>query len=568
MSARNWASIGIFSDPKDRYAPYYREALEHAGIGFTKVDVLSSNGLANTDVLLLCGYGKLQELQRRAVHDWIESGGIVVCSGSSWGLHAELGLDPESRHASRGVLEPADSDRLWPQGAAPTLFLGAPMHRSAGCRVAVRANVEFVGAGRFGLGKGRTFFVAPHIGQTVCQMQLGRGVEVDGIGPADGTAQLDDCILRAEDGSVLDFERDRMTTERCNIPFFGVPHADNVREIWIRAVVEALEAAGRPFPIFWHWPGSAEGAAMLTIDCTTFEMDRVTRLHRVLSMFGCDPAWLVGTPGFALDVYRAFKSWDHEVGMLFVTDDESGWHEERLKIQNIAVGRATSNPAVLASRPADGKWKGWTTFYDMAESAGTRISLAKGGRQPGTAGFLFGTCHPFFPLKRDGTPYLVLEQPYCAYLPGIETPDKSVDHLIEQCYLRSGCFHVGISLEAAEKPAALDALRRAIAMCKQRRMQFVKPQDLYKFERTRRGLRVFLHNNEFDTTMSVASDHAVERLTVMFVGAKNELSVRGRETAMRPVERYGAKMWACELNLEAKVQADIRLGDGGQEKAA
>jgi hypothetical protein len=442
------------------------------------------------------------------------------------------------------------------------------MHRASGCRVAATANREFVGASRFGVGKGRTFFVAPHVGQTICQMQLGRSVEVDGVGPSDGTAQLDDGSLRAEDGSVLDFDRDRMTTDRCSTPFFGIPHADNIRELWLRAVVEALEATGKAFPIVWQWPGSAEGAAMLSIDCTTFEMDRVSRLYRVLSMFGCDPAWLVGTPGFALDVYRAFKSWDHEVGMLFVTDDEAGWHEERVKIQNIAVGRATSTPAVLASRPVDGKWKGWTAFYDTAEGAGTRISLAKGGRQPGTSGFLFGTSHPFFPWKRDGTAYLVLEQPYCAYLPGLATPDKAVDHLIEQCHLRSGCFHVGISLEAMDQPAALDALRRAIAMCKQRRMPFLKPQELYKFERARRGLRLFLHNNEFETTMSVASDHAVERLTVLFVGAQNELTVRGRETAMRPVERFGSKMWACELNLEAKVQVDLRLGSGAADKVA
>ncbi|MFY9233106.1 MAG: hypothetical protein WAO58_01460 [Fimbriimonadaceae bacterium] len=567
MNGFKWARIVLLQAEDDPYAPYYLEALDHAGLRYETIDKGELADLSRLDVLVLAGYGHLDEARQEAVGAWVRQGGQLICSGSAWSLSPLLGLKEPLSHCSNEVISPSRQDRAWPDGCDHVRFFGGTVGAPAGAEPSASTAGGKTGLSRRKFGKGAAFFVGPHIGQTIAQMQLGRSVECDDIGPADGSARLDDGNLRAEDGSNLDFLDDRLAGEEGS-PYFAFPHADVAKEILIRTILEAVENAGLVALMAWHWPRNATATSLLSLDCETFEPGHVQRLHTLMSMYGCRGAWLVALPGYTLDVYRTLRSWQHEIGTLFVTDDTAGWHDEKLKIQHVAIGRSSASPSIIATRPVDGKWRGYTRFYDQAEEAGARLSLSKGGRQPGTSGFLFGTCHPFFPMRKDGSFYLTAELPYAVYLPGSVTSDQAGDAILEKTVARHGCFHIVFRPEAADVPENFGSLRRLLSDCKQRKVEFILPEDLYRFERARRALRIVTRNIDLEGQVKLISDTRLEGLTIMATGPRCEASFRGKSLNVQKVRRYGTTFHCVEIDLDPKAAAELRLVPQGLKAAA
>lgn len=560
-----WARVGAFLAKHDPYAPMYREALEHAGLRVDWIEECTTDWLEPLDVLLLCGRGSLSDTSKAAVKDWVETGGVLVCGGDPWGLHETLRLEPEGTWVSNATAAPCGKDRLWPSGCETFRFFGGTLARATGGKPVVQAN-GLAAATREPVRRGHALYVAPHVGQTMQLMQMGRSVECDAVGPSDGSATLDDGLLRDEDGTALSFEHDRSSAEG-SAPFFGQPHADAARELWIRAVLNAVDLSGAVVPLLWHWPGNASGTAMLSLECEGFETDRVFRVYRSLAMFGCPAAWMVRMPGFSLNVFRALRSWDHEVGLLFETDDGPGWHEERMKIQLTGMRRASARPVINSIRAVGGRWKGYTRPYELAEAAGARVHCGRGGRQPGTQGFLFGTAHPFFPVRPDGSSFYVAEMPVVVHEPGVVTADAVSDALLEQVRARHGCFHVSATPESFDNQTSFNAIRRLLSLCKQNRLDFILPEQVFQFEKARRALRMTSNQTRDDGFLHLTSETGLEELTLLLSGPAGNALVRGREAMAAPVERYGTSFHAVTLKLEPKQQVEVAW-DFGNRKAA
>lgn len=555
MSGFKWARTAVLLAEGDPHAPYYREALEHAGLRHEIVGLSDLNELSRCDVLVLAGYGSLAAGHEAAISAWVRQGGSLVCSGHTWGLASILGLTDE-RHCSNGAMQGTQGDRMWPEAAPAVRFFGGRVGSAAGVSPIATLEDGAIAVGRRKVGRGATFFVGPHVGQSIATMCLGRSVECDGIGPADGSARLDDGILRAEDGLSLPFE-DRTSIEG-SPPFFGIAYADVLREILIRAIVEAAQSAGTQPVLTWHWPRNLDATALLTIECESYETGPVQKMHRLLSMYGGRAAWLVAPPGYPLDVYRALRSWEHEIGMAF-SSDQTPWHEDKIKIQHVALSRSASVPSLLAVRPSAGAWRGYASFYELAERAGSRLSVSKGGRQAGTAGFLFGTCHPFFPTRRDGAAHLISEQPYTVFMPGQVTPEAVSIAILEHTLARAGCLHVALTPEALSNSDGFSALKRLLSECRQHRAEFLLPEEIYKFERARRSVRIIARTIGEEGQIHVASDSRMEGLTVMFGGPAVHASVNGLATRCRPVERYGATFQTIVMDVESKLTGEIHL---------
>ncbi len=567
MKEFGWCRVGAFWRDEDAWASYYREVLEHAGIPYSQIPKLLAAELAKYDVLLLCGVGEVLPQIREALEKWVEAGGALVCSGSAWGVEALLGLASGTKRLSRDRLKAEGPDRLWAEGMPHVTVFGASAHLPASAKIVAQFESGPVGISRRNAGKGLGLFLAPHIGQAIALMQLGRSVEVDAVGPTDGFAMLDDGVLRAEDGTALDFERDRSATEEAGVPVFLHSHADAVREIWIRAIVEAAEHTGKPLPILWHWPRNAPFGAMLTVDCEDRDPESLSRLLRVLSMFGCRAAWLVPQAGFTLDVVRSLRVREQELGLLYNVDKGHPWSPEQFKSQHLSLSRVSATADLLSVRAVDGKWQRWTSFYEMAEQAGARISLSKGGRQPGTSGFLFGTCHPFFPQRKDGSSHWVLEVPYSVYLPGHVTPDAAAEALLAQTEARHGVYHIATT-SGIEGALSMNSLRKLLSLCKQRRGEFLRPDEAYAFERGRRSLKTFFRAGPDGGALILASDQELSGLTVLLTSPGLSVSLHGKYVTPSTVERYGATLAVVTMNLVPKQQAEIVLSTGSEVIAA
>ncbi len=555
--ASGWAKIALFLAPDDPWAGWYREALEHVGL---KVEILEHwvpSELARTHVVLLCGRGRLNPLQREGLTSWVENGGCLVASGSTWGIEPILGLvERTARHHSVGYATPVSADRLWPEDAVRTKFFGATSAQADKAIVlGLIGDAPVLTRRRFG--RGHAIYDGIHLGQTTGQMALGCSVEVDGIGALDGSAPIDDGVLRAEDGHVLDYDSDRTTVEGGDAPFFGEAYVDIVRDIWIRAVFQAIDLSEHTAAAFWYWPNNANAVASLTLDVHDFEVDRVIGLQRVLQMFGCPATWMVAMPGYAADVYRALRAMEHEVGLLFQIEDTAGWHEERLKIQFTSLCRLASSPAMTSVRVDQGQWRGWTKFYESCEVAGPRLSLNKMGRQPGTAGFLFGTSHPYFPVRSDGKECTVCEIPGQIWAPGHVTGEHVAAELARLVDQRNGMLTIGMTPESIADSKAVMALRRILSACKELRMSFVKPGDIYRFERAKRHTKTMQKHVGDSDLIQLASETEISGLTVMVTGPSRFARDRHGDLGAFEVERFGTKFSAVTIDVPPRMLTDV-----------
>lgn len=553
-----WARIGVYKATGDPHACYYEEALEHGGIAFRTLEAVTSEDLRQIDVLLLAGYGKLDGETRALVASWVEYGGSVVCSGSPWGLEGLLGLIAPYRHFSSAYLTMNQEDRLWPDFAGRVRFIGGDLCIAGKCRSIATTPEGFVGVSRMQAGKGLAIFIGPHIGQTMARMQLGTSVETDGIGPNDGSATLDDGLLRAEDGTILSFEEDREAVGD-SPPFFKHPYADTLKEILFRALMNATDHCGKCAMVLWHWPNLAPAAAMLTLDCDDLDPENVYPLYQLLSLHGCPAAWIVPAPGYPLDTYRMITRWEHEIGSLFIAENKGGWTEDHLKLQRVAISRSAASQSLVTMRPIHGYWRGWDAFYDMCEVGGARVSVSKGGRQPGTAGFLFGTSHPFFSRKADTSSRLVMEIPYQIYMPGEVVSDAVCDALFVQNLNHSGCLHVAASPKMIASSAACNSLRRIIINSRSNRMALLKPEQALDYEKARRAMRRAQNHVDREGQVVLIPDANIEGLSILISGPVANVEMRGKSVTLQTFEKYGTRFFAFQTNMEQKQHLEIRV---------
>ena len=72
------------------------------------------------------------------------------------------------------------------------------------------------------------------IAKSFCIIQQGIAVEKDGLPASDGTASIDDDILKTDDSSVLDWVHDRDKADPKSAAFFMHPIVDEMRIVFIQ----------------------------------------------------------------------------------------------------------------------------------------------------------------------------------------------------------------------------------------------------------------------------------------------------------------------------------------------
>ncbi|HRF58692.1 MAG TPA: hypothetical protein PLH94_02120 [Fimbriimonadaceae bacterium] len=561
------ARVALILAPDDPYASWYREVLEHWGIPHELGNHETFKKRFDYDVLILAGVSEVPYGFDRLLGEYVEKGGAILVSGSTWGLDRLLGVTPRAggaRPASETLSPVSPTDRAWPTGAPSAKSLGGVYVDATDSQVLVTFSNGTAAATR----KPRAYYFAPHVGTTCALFQMGRSIECDGIGPNDGTAILDDGCLTADDGIPFSFEQDRETTPECSTPFFGTPHADLVKEIFIRQVIETIESTEKRFVIYWPWPDNADGVACLTVDCPEFSTEGFSNLANLCSMIGCPASWIVGHPGYGLDTYRTIRRADHELGLL-ASAEGGGSAEERLKILHVALARASGFASLPVVRFEGGAWHGYDHLYEVAETAGCKISVAKGGRHPGTSGFTFGTCHPFFPQRRDGMSRKVMELPYVGFQPGVVTPETALPTLAERVATRHGCLHVAVQTDLSRSQAASVGIRGFVTAARQFRLETVLAGSLQIRERLRRTLR---QSSWFDAPragIKLIAEDDLDGLTLLFLGGGAQATAKGFKTATQTVQRLGATWTAATVDLGSKTPLEVvfDLSDAGVRAA-
>lgn len=565
--AGGWVRITAHLASRDSYASGFREVLDHFGVRPEYVEPLVPSDLNRTNILVLAGYDTLPATKREGISDWVKNGGCLICVGSAWGMEELLGIASQGRVLSQGCAVPVKASDLWPENSPSIWFAGGSAHKPSGCEVIASLEDGYVALGRARHGRGIAIFIAPHLGQNTLMHQLGRSVESDGLGAADGSARLDDGILRAEDGTYYDFDRHRDQVPGAP-PHFGAAFSDRAKELLLQAILHGVEHSGQAIILPWFWPDQGHAAACLTLECDDNDTEGVVAVHRMLAHLGIPAAWTIQMPGYSNDVYRTIRAREHEVALLFSLDETRPWVEERMRSQITQLGRMASDPHVTAARPANGGWYRRTKFYDMCEHGGARVSLSKGGRQPGTQGFLFGTCHPFFPPRADGSVGHVMELPYQLAQIGQVAANEVADAVVEEVKSRHGCLHFVQPPLSFKDNHSANEIRRVITNLRMDKVVFLKPSEIYRYERARRQIRMISKSVDGELLLSLIAESDVPGFSLVTFGVHGPIHLNGKEIAGPKVTRFGRSWRAITTDMEGKRQVDLKLKVAALSEAA
>src|SRR5690606_24844614 len=103
-------------------------------------------------------------------------------------------------------------------------------------------------------GPGFAAMIGFHIPKTFRMIQQGISVIKDGESAPDGTALIQDDILKADDAVVLDWARDREPLEENGVPYFKHPILDEIRIWFLKWLHQAQEKLGATYAQVWFWP--------------------------------------------------------------------------------------------------------------------------------------------------------------------------------------------------------------------------------------------------------------------------------------------------------------------------
>jgi len=400
----------------DRYAV---EILAHAGTPFRNV-TLKNLRPERTPICLLAGQKSLTTEERSRLQWFVQQGGILIAVGATNGLDELLGVQ------FGGELEQGWIRLTFPHPIGSGLqsslhvFGGGTAKGKGDSQVIAEvfdSNDEVLGDAIIvrQVGQGQVIFIAPDLMHSVVHIQQGIAVTKDGTPAPDGSAPIDEGILKTEDGHVLDWQRDRMALghgtwdtgqggEARKWVFFGQPIGDELRALMLQAIFFAAQQKKLPLPMIWFWQDGLPAVGLISHDTDGNEPELAKDLLQTVQQLGITTTWCVIYPGgYPPSLYRAILDAGCEIALhydAFTGTPFTTWSKRNLRIQWQWLKDATGVAAV-SNKNHYTRWEGRLEFFRWCEELGIQAEQSKGPSKRGTIGFLFGGSHPWRPLDDE-----------------------------------------------------------------------------------------------------------------------------------------------------------------------
>ena len=515
------------------HAGLNRPALEAVGllVGPAPTEDVAARVRAGAGAVLLGDPGPLAELAGVAVRNTVDEGHVAFSPG--WPADVPL-------HAFGGVAVTAtDADVVaeWTHG---------------GAAVTVRR-----------VGAGAVVLIGADVCGSVVRIRQGWPVTTDGTPPPDGTAPVDEGILKCEDGLALDYQLDRAMPDGSPppatfehtyppagpAPMFHRPHADLWAETLLEALYRVAEHMHAPLARLDYWPDGISAVAHMSHDSDSNTDDSARVALDTFAAAGVPVTWCVLHPGgYSARTYTDISAAGHELALHYNAmgdTDLDEWGAENLLAQRDWLARTTGVTPV-SNKNHYTRWEGGADFYHWCEAAGIRTDQSRGPSKQGTVGFPFGTCHPSFPLSDNGTMLDVLAVPLHTQDLWWTAVDAVRDVIMDQAQARHGIahflFHGRNMLRHPEVVAAVLATAQA---ARERGLPWWTSERIDDWERRRRGVRV-------QVTGDAKAWHVVAHADTPVEGAVLLLSLPGSlESPQRTVSRHDRKHVAVTADLAA-----------------
>lgn len=508
------ARIGVWMDREARsrreqyginvFSAYIEEILGHAG--FSYVVMKSADELINHNVdIVIAALPSDQADEQEKLWNYMLEGGTAVSFAGLTAFSARLDCTPLSPFET-GY---ADLDTAWHQEAPLRGFrikawrknssnaewpkeIGS-VHQQSPDADAAAAALQM-----FEVGKGRLIRWAVDIPHTVVTLQQGlQPVVGDGIPAPDGTGAVDDWILKADDECAMDWQTDRRYTET-GIPYFAYPYADLWQQALAGHLVELAADQGLCLPFLDYWPAGIDQIATISHD-SDHNIDASAEVTlEVLREAEVKSTWCMIEPGYSPYLYERIVHEGHELAFHYnaLEKDSGNWSEKEFARQLEWLKKATAIHSFKSNKNHYTRFEGWGELFAWCEKYGIASDQTRGPSKKGNIGFLFGTCHPYFPIawvNEKNRLYDVVElhfltqdlnHPILAdtsvispFLEGVKKV-RGVAHFL---------FH---QVHIYEQPEVRKALKQVVASAKQEGFVFWTSEQINDWYRARRSVRI------------------------------------------------------------------------------
>jgi hypothetical protein len=485
------------------YGAYLHEVLQHAGLCYADIDESSlPDVLPRVRVLVTVGNAALPEATQSALRDWVDAGGAWLAIGGDAELPDVLGVEriaPEYQGwgtslntLGEGYLRPVVDHPVMDHLRVPLHFFnGLPVRATDGAVLAEvldahQGETDRAACVEHTYGRGRTLFVAADVTGALVRIQQGVAITRDGVPSDDGISPSCDDVLKADDGRTLDWVFDRQELDGFpGYRAFFEPIADHWRELTLRAIFHLARAKDVALPLLWLYPRDLPLLGHISHDTDGNTVEHAEGLLAAMAEAAIPSTWCTILPGYAPDLIDRIKADGHELATHYNAIDEE-WSEAEFDKQWRGLIDVFGGERPVTNKNHYLRWEGDTDLWEWCAERGLTIDQTKGPSKTGQAGFIFGTCHPYFPIKFRGQMIDVLELPTLTQDLVIFAPPEIADPIVDAAARCHGVAHFLFHPAHILKPGVKDSLLRTVQLVQDAGGEWWTSAAINTWERARR----------------------------------------------------------------------------------
>ncbi|MCG3181059.1 MAG: hypothetical protein BIFFINMI_03428 [Phycisphaerae bacterium] len=417
------AWVGVLGSPKLwRRSPrslYIEELFAQAGLlNWRRVARARDFDPAVHGVAVIPDAGVLSADDAEALDAYVAAGGRLLALGRP-GTLGPLFNVREGRAVAEGWLAPASRafarELAVPLHVFDATALAGPADSPITLQQREAKAAPVAVSSRIRRGRGSALLIAAEIVGSVVHIQQGIAVVRDGTPPADGSAPIDEGILKCDDAIMLDWDRDRQTVVEGLCPIFAAPQGDLLRELLMSAIASLARPAGAPLVTLDPWPDNLPAVGLISHDSDLHDPAGVDRQIATDAEAGVSACWctMAGTDDgkvseYPIEQLARIAAAGHELAFHYdvQTDDPRyRWGRESFDRQ-LARLRERMKSAGIRARLVSNKnhytrWEGRLDFFRWLEGEGFLVDQSRGPSKRGNLGWPFGTCHPWRPIDDE-----------------------------------------------------------------------------------------------------------------------------------------------------------------------
>lgn len=540
--------VCVFAEPAPNrprttaYPGYIHEILAHAGVPYERLNLHDIPlKLPHIPLLLTVGDTTFDDATKATLQSWLADGGCWINLCGTCGMDATLGLQPAPSYQGFGAgARTLGEGYLVAKSKHPiTTGVEKPLHFFNGYALTpTTATVLATALDCHGreknepilfeqkVGKGRAITLAVDLTGTVVHVQQGRCVTRDGVPAPDGTAPVSDGVLKSGDGGVLDWIFDRDEAPGTGTQAFLRPVADLWRELLLRAIFHCANEAKVSLPVLWYWPRNLPAVAHMSHDTDGNDPERGWHLLKLLKEAEINTTWCTIMPGYGPDIMASIKQAGHELATHYdaMTDGLTEFSEANFDIQwkGLLELFGSDAPPTVTNKNHYLRWEGDMEFFDWCAKRGIQLDQSKGASKTGEAGYNFGTCHTYFPVRFNGDVVNVLEMATPTQDLHVFAKEELFDSLLAVSLRHHGLLHLLYHPHHTIREDVGGSLVRCARRAKEAGLEWWTGRQINYWERARRRVQ---WDGYAGSSVAVRSATPLPQATILWLNGTGGQSV-------------------------------------------